>query len=223
MRAGSASGSDGRTPPSSFRTTSWSNGARRACAGLVRARRGKPASTLWTRRRGPSSAPDGGATARRMGAGPTGLQEGPGRGAAGAVKHPDVRRDLPRAVARHSGAGRRSPGSRGGDPAQTGHAAVHRRKPVRPLHTLRRARARHGCDDERHGRPPGRRALRRHLPRLLGLHAACHAVVGDDVAAGDLGLQPRFHRHRDQRPDTPAGGIPAVAARHPESLGDAAV
>ena len=51
---------------------------------------------------------------------------------------------------------------------------------------------------------------------VLRLHAADPAAGGDDEAAGAVRLQPRFHRHRPQRPDAPAGGIPGLAARHPQ-------
>ena len=89
------------------------------------------------------------------------------------------------------------------------------RQRVRPRPALRHPRARHGLGDERH-RPARRHPrVRRHVPRLLRLHAPGGPPRGAHGPARDLRVDPRLHRSRRGRPDPPAGRAPRRAARHP--------
>ena len=179
------------------------------------ARRDRPAAARAVR------APDARRAAVRMGEDAPRLEARGGDEGADAADGALVGRDHARALARDPRARRRRARPRGGDAAQARHAAVHQGRPRRTLPALRGARARDGRDDERHGRAQGRGALRGDVPRVLRLHAPRDAAVGDDVAAGDLGVQPRLDRHRPQRADAPAGRVPGVAACDPQSRGDA--
>ena len=98
---------------------------------------------------------------------------------------------------------------------------LHGARPQRRLRALRRARARDGRDGQRHGGAWRRRAAGSHLPRVLRLRAPGDAHGRADGAAGEVRVQPRFDRHRPQRPDAPAGGDPGVAARDAQHAGAA--
>jgi len=61
--------------------------------------------------------------------------------------------------------------------------------------------------------------LRRHLPHLLGLHAAADPPRGADAVAGDLRLHPRLDLPGRRRPDPPGGRAARRPARHPQRHG----
>ena len=89
-------------------------------------------------------------------------------------------------------------------------------RPVRrPGAALRRPRARHGLDHERHRRLQRHPRVRRHVPDVLRLHARRGPARGRDGPAGDLRLDPRLHRPRRGRADPPAHRAPRRAARDP--------
>ena len=90
---------------------------------------------------------------------------------------------------------------------------------LRPLHPLRRPRARHGGGDERHRAPWRAHPLFRRLPDLHRLLPAVDPSGGADGPARDPRADPRFHRARRGRPDAPAGRAARGAARHAEPPG----
>ena len=94
-----------------------------------------------------------------------------------------------------------------------------RRASRRPQHAFRHSRARHGRDHERHGAARRRHPVRRHVPRLLRLHAPGHPARGAHEAARDLRLHARLDRPRRGRPDAPADRAALGAARHSEPAG----
>ena len=87
----------------------------------------------------------------------------------------------------------------------------------RQLHPLRRARARHGGGDERHGAAWRHRAVWRHIPRVHRLLPPVDPAVGADAAARDLCDDPRFDRSGRGRPDPSADRASGGAARHAQS------
>ena len=74
----------------------------------------------------------------------------------------------------------------------------------RPLHPLRRARARDGRDPQRPHAPRRAARLRRHVPRLLRLHESRRPPLGADGDSRDVDLHPRLDRARRGRTDAPA-------------------
>ena len=89
------------------------------------------------------------------------------------------------------------------------------RRPLRPHAALRRPRARHGLDHERH-RPARRHPrLRRHVPHVLRLHARRGPAGRAHAAAGHLRVDPRLDRPGRGRPDPPADRALRRAAGHP--------
>jgi transketolase len=86
---------------------------------------------------------------------------------------------------------------------------------------LRGARARHGLAHERHGAARRRAALRRHLPHLLGLHAAGGAARRADEAAGGLRVHARQRGAGRGRADPPADRAARLAPRDPRPRGPA--
>ena len=88
-------------------------------------------------------------------------------------------------------------------------------RPLRPHPALRHPRARHGHDPQRHRARGPDPPLRRHVPRLLRLHAPRRAARRDPAAARHLRLDARLDRPRRGRPDPPADRAPRRAARHP--------
>ena len=78
--------------------------------------------------------------------------------------------------------------------ALDGAGVMSRRGPGRPPDLLRRPRARHGRDHERHGPPRRRAARRRHVPRLLRLRAAARPPGRAQRGQGHLLLDPRLGR-----------------------------
>jgi transketolase len=88
-----------------------------------------------------------------------------------------------------------------------------------PLHPLRRARARHGGGDERHGAARRRHALWRHVPRSFADYSRpADPPGGAHGRARDPRDDARFHRPGRRRPDAPAGRAPRRAARDPQPL-----
>ena len=85
-----------------------------------------------------------------------------------------------------------------------GFARGHRRRRVRQLHPLRRARIRHDRDHERPGAAWRADSLRRHLPGVLRLRAQRGAHGGADAPARDPRVHARFDRPGRRRPDAPA-------------------
>ena len=88
---------------------------------------------------------------------------------------------------------------------------------LRPGPALRHPRARHGRDPQRH-RP--RRAdppLRRHVPRVLRLHARRRAPVGAHGHRRHVRVDARLHRARRGRPHPSAGRAPVGPARDPRT------
>ena len=92
----------------------------------------------------------------------------------------------------------------------------------RPLRPLRRARARHGRGDERHGAARRRDPLRRHLHGVLRLQPPRDPPGRPDGHAGDPRDDPRLDRPRRGRPDPPAGRASGLACgRCPTSTSSA--
>ena len=77
-----------------------------------------------------------------------------------------------------------------------------------PLRPLRRARARHGRGDERHGRARRRDPLLGHLPGVRRLQPRGDPAGRADGRAGDPRDDPRLDRPRRRRSDPPAGRAP---------------
>ena len=88
----------------------------------------------------------------------------------------------------------------------------------RTLHPLRRARACHGRDHERHGSAQRPDPLRRHLPDLQRLLPAGDPAVGADGAARHLRHDARLDRPGRGRSDPPAGRASGEPEGDPESL-----
>ena len=88
-------------------------------------------------------------------------------------------------------------------------------RPLRPHPALRHPRARHGHDPQRDRARGPDPPLRRHVPRLLRLHAPLGPARRHPAAAGHLRLDARLDRSRRGRPDPPADRAPGRAARHP--------
>ena len=93
----------------------------------------------------------------------------------------------------------------------------------RPLHPLRRARARHGGGDERHGAAWRHHSLFRHVPGVLRLLPARHPAGGADGPARHPRHDARLDRARRGRADAPAGRAAGRVARDPEPQGVPAV
>ena len=93
----------------------------------------------------------------------------------------------------------------------------------RPLHPLRRARARHGGGHERHGAAWRNHSLFGHLPGVLRLLPAGHPARRADGPAGDPCDDPRLDRPRRGRADAPAGRASGSAAGDPQSAGVSAL
>ena len=139
----------------------------------------------------------------------------------GAGRHHDLGRDQRSArpsAARTHGRLRRP---RSADQPQARLQAFTAERPQRRLRALRRARAPDGRDGERHGRARRRHPARRHLPRVLRLRAPGDAHGRADGPAGEVRLQPRLDRRRQERADAPAGRDPGVAARDAQHAGAA--
>ena len=85
---------------------------------------------------------------------------------------------------------------------------------LRQLHPLRRARARHGGGDERHGRAWRHHSLWRHLSRLHRLLPARDPALGADAVAGHLCDDARFDRAWRGRADASADRASGEPARH---------
>ena len=87
----------------------------------------------------------------------------------------------------------------------------------RPLHPLRRARARHGGGHERHGAAWRLHSLWRHLPGLLRLLPAGDPARGADGHSRHSCDDARLHRARRRRADASAGRTSGGLARHSQS------
>ena len=85
---------------------------------------------------------------------------------------------------------------------------------LRPLHPLRRPRARHGRRDERHRAAWRAHPLFRRLPDLHRLLPAGDPPGGADGPARGPRPDPRFDRARRGRPDAPARRAARGAAGH---------
>ena len=93
------------------------------------------------------------------------------------------------------------------------------RRFLRPLHPLRRARARHGRRHERHGAAWRHHPLFRHVPGVLRLLPAGDPARRADGPARHSHHDARLHRPRRRRADASAGRASRRAARHPQSAG----
>ena len=87
---------------------------------------------------------------------------------------------------------------------------------LRPLHPLRRARARHGRRHERHGAASRHHPLLRHVPGVRRLLPPGDPARRADGRARHPRDDPRLHRPRRGRADPPAGRASGRAARDPE-------
>ena len=92
------------------------------------------------------------------------------------------------------------------------------RRFCRPLHPLRRARARHGGGDERHRRAWRAHSLWRHVPVLHRLLPPVDPLVGVHEPRRHLCDDPRFDRARRGRADPSAGRASGGVARDPRAL-----
>ena len=100
-----------------------------------------------------------------------------------------------------------------------GAARDHRRRRERPPHPLRYPRARDGLDHERHV-GVGHAAVRRHVLRVLRLHAPGGAPRRDPAGEGRVRLDARLDRCRSRRPDAPAGRAARGDPRDPAPARD---
>ena len=173
--------------------------ARSATARRVRAPQPRCASAREARRGGPRG-------------------EGKARGDAERDRHP---RRL-RTRARQSDGGAAGDDRRLGRPhrlqqyARQGHDGDERGRLCRPLHPLRRARARHGGGDERHGAAWRHRPLLRDVPDLLRLLPAGDPACRADGPARHPRDDARLDRARRGRADASAGRASRRLARDPE-------
>ncbi len=153
--------------------------SRQACGkSLATALQGLRGGAPRTRRRVPP-AHGVGAAGRLRELDRGGRRGGAGGGAAGRDA-PEFAGRAERARTEAAGTARRLRGPhRFQQHAHQGHGAVLGRGPGRRLPALRRARVRHGRDHERHRAARRLPAVRRHLPRVLGLCAQFPAHGGD--------------------------------------------
>ena len=144
--------------------------------------------------------------------------EGKARGGAEGDRHPRRLRIRARSVDRGAaGNGRRLGRSdRLQQHAHQGDEGDERGGLFRPLHPLRRARARHGGGHERHGAARRHHSLFRHLPGVLRLLPAGHPARRADGPARHPCDDARLDRARRGRPDAPAGRASRRVARHPQ-------
>ena len=92
-----------------------------------------------------------------------------------------------------------------------------RREFLRPLHPLRRARARHDRRRQRHRAAWRPDPVYRHVLRVHRLHAPGDPHRRDHPRARHPRADPRFHRPRRGRPDPPADRTSGQPARHAAS------
>ena len=183
----------------------------RAAGERGRSRRGSPgkaASPRSNRKSAPSSsaASRGDLPEETLGGGGA-RGEGKSRSGAEGDRHPRRLRIRARSLDR----GAAGNGRRLGRPdrlqqhAHQGDEGDERGGLFRPLHPLRRARARHGGGHERHGAAWRHHSLFRHLPGVLRLLPAGHPARRADGPARHPCDDARLDRARRGRPDAPAG------------------